>query len=394
MTTSGEAGRGWDPYPDFARRRELGDAVAEEVETTPDGVQRQWFGVYRWAAVRSALTDDALSARLYHEAMGLDRRYGDLLIGMDDPAHRAHRAVLQGAFSRSAMVGRVRKAVTQVIDRTVEGLVAGRAERSGGVAVDLWPALCEPLPALVLTRLFDVGDELAGPLRSQAVVLTDPTRAAAGSDELQQVLAPVIAERRRRPPGDDLISILANGRVEGRALADTEVFGHLRLLAIAGTDTVSRALANLLFALLDQPDFLAMLRTSPELIVRAVEEAVRWETPAVSVPRVAIRDTRIGEVDIPAGAAVRCCLSSANHDGTRWDSPDRFDLTRAPLTNVGFGIGTHACLGMHLAHLVMGHTLTAVIRALPDVRFDPDRPAAAMAGEHLRTPTHLCVRFS
>lgn len=382
-----------DPYPEFARRRGLGAAVVEEGEATPEG-PRQWFGVYRWDAVRAALSDEALSAGLYHEAMGLDRRYGDLLIGMDDPEHRAHRAVLQRSFSRASVAVRLRSSVGTVIDR----LVADLAEASGPGATDLWSSLCEPLPALVLTGLFGVDDALAPLLRSQAAVLTTdastlPAAAVSASDELQQVLAPVIADRRARPATDDLVAVLAHGRLGGRALTDDEVFCHLRLLAIAGTDTVSRALANLLFALLDHPQQLAAVRADPTLAPAAVEEAVRWETPAVSVPRVARRDTRIGDVAIPAGAAVRCCLSSANHDGTRWTDPDRYDLHRAPLAHAGFGMGAHACLGLHLAQLVMGQTLTALLAALPGLRFDPEAPPALMAGEHLRTPTHLRVRW-
>ena len=393
---------GWDPYPEFARRRGLGDAVLEEEEVTADGV-RQWFGVYRWDAVRMALTDEALSARVYHESMGLEQRYGDLLLGMDDPQHRAHRAVLQATFSRESIARCLRTGVAAVADRLVADLVSGTAG-DPAAEVDLLPTLCEPLPALVLTRLFGVGDEFADRLRAQALVLApadgggdvgggDDGDEVRESDGLRRALLPVIAER-RRAHGEDLISVLAHGRVDGRPLTDDEVFCHLRLLAIAGTDTVSRALANLLFALLAHPDQLAAVRAHPGLAAAAVDEAVRWETPAVSVPRLAVRATRIGQVEIPSGAAVRCCLSSANHDADRWEDPDRYDLGRPPQAHAGFGVGTHACLGLHLAQQVMAHTLTALLAAAPGLRFAPDGPPAAMAGEHLRTPTSLRVRWS
>lgn len=379
----------WDPYPEFARRRRLASAVVEEVETTSTGRRLQWFGVYRWDAVRAALGDDALSAGMYHEGMGLSGRYGEILIGMDGPGHRAHRAVLQASFSRASVNGRLRDAVA----RPIEHLVGALAPLG---AADLWPELCQLMPALVLTRLFGVGDDLAELLRRQAAVLErgDVTRAASESDALHDALRPVIDERRHGPPGHDLISVLARGRIGDRPLSDLDVFSHLRLLSIAGTDTVSRATANLLFALLVHPEQLAVVRSDRSLIPPAIEEAVRWETPAVSVPRVAARDTRIGDVDIPRGSGVRCCLSSANHDDDRWVDPDRYDLRRAPLANAGFGLGAHACLGLHLAQLVMAHTLTTLLSTMPALRLDADVPPPAMAGEYLRAPTHLRVRWS
>lgn len=386
MLTGGEAGED-GTYAELARRRGLAAVVVEEVEETPDG-PRQWFGVYRWDPVRVALSDESLSACLYHDEMGLKRRYGQVLLGMDPPDHRRHRAVLQPSFSRSALAGPARTAVTAPVDRAVDALAGERG-------TDLVAALCEPVPVLVLLGLLGLPDDYADALREQAVVLgrNDPGRAVAVADALLDRLRPLIAERRAAPPGDDLVSVLTHGTVAGRPLTDLEVFSHVRLLAIAGTDTVTRALGNLLAALLTHPEQLAAVRREGALVPAAVEEAVRWECPAVSVPRIARRDVDLAGTRIPAGSAVRVVLGAANRDSGRWDEPDRFDVRRAAKPNAGFGMGAHACLGVHLAHRVLGYSVSTLLARLPGLRLDPDRPPPRLAGTDLRGPDHLSVRW-
>ena len=378
-------------HAELARRRSLGPVVVEEVESTVDG-PRQWFGVYRWDEVRAALSHEALSACLYHDEMGLGRRYGEVLLGMDPPAHRHHRAVLQPSFSRASVSGRLRSAVTTPVDAAVDGLVDGRSGLGG--RADLLPALCEPVPVRVLTALLGVPADLAGLLADQAVVLGrgEPDRSVEVADELRARVEPLVRARRSAPPGDDLISVLAHGTVAGRPLSDVEVFSHVRLLAIAGTDTVTRAMGNLLAALLTHPTQLAAVREDPRLVPAAVEEAIRWECPAVSVPRIARTDLELAGASIPAGSAVRVSLGAANRDPARWAHPERYEVTRAALPHAGFGIGAHSCLGLHLAHVLLGHVVTTLLGRLPGLRPDAEAPRPVVVGTDLPAPTHLAAR--
>lgn len=376
-----------DLHAELSRRRGLGDAVAEEIETRHDGTPRPWFGVYRWEAVRTALGDDALSSRVYDEVMGLEGRYGAVLVGMDGLVHRQHRAAALPPFTRAAVADRVQASAGATIDRMVDELASRRS-------ADLLSDLCAPLPAVVLTRFLGLPDADIGLVRDQAMVLAaaGPGPAEVVSDALLERLLPVIDQRRRQPTGD-VISALTQGVVDGRPLADLEVFSHLRLLAIAGTDTVTRAIANLLFALLNHPRQMEAVRQDGRFVDAAVDEAVRWECPTVSVPRVALRDTRIGEVDIPRGSAVRCCLAAANRDPSRWPEPESFDLFRESKPSAGFGLGPHACLGVHLTRVVMARTVTTLLDRLPALELEPGGEPTEIVGADLRGPTHLRVRW-
>jgi cytochrome P450 len=104
-----------------------------------------------------------------------------------------------------------------------------------------------------------------------------------------------------------------------------------------------------------------------------------------------VRDVEIGGVEIPAGSTVNCQVGSANHDETRWEDPDRFDLHREHKTSVSFGFGVHTCLGMHLAKMETAAVVDLLLDRLPSLRLDPDAPPPFIAGSLLRSPPRLEV---
>jgi cytochrome P450 len=158
-------------------------------------------------------------------------------------------------------------------------------------------------------------------------------------------------------------------------------------------ETTYRSTGNLLFGLLSNPDQLDAVRADRSLIPQAIEEAVRWEPPLLTITRVATRDARLGGLDVPAGSTVMPMLGSANRDETRWPDPDRFDVFRAPRRHIGFGHGTHVCLGMHLARLEMRVALELLFERLPGLRLDPEGDDPHIRGQVFRSPTSLPVLF-
>jgi cytochrome P450 len=162
----------------------------------------------------------------------------------------------------------------------------------------------------------------------------------------------------------------------------------------AGVETTYRSTGNLLFGLLADPRQLDSVRADRSLIPQAIEEAIRWEVPLLMITRVATRDTELGGMPIPAGSAVMPVLGSANREEDRYPDPNRFDIFRSQEPHLSFGLGVHACLGMHLARLEMRVALNLLLDRLPDLRLDPAGDDPHIRGHVFRSPTSLPVLFA
>lgn len=375
-----------DPYPLFETERRIHAVGVDPTEDHPTG-RRAWYSLYTWDAVHQALTDPAFDSTPYDDSMGLSGRYARALIATDGADHRSIRALLQPVFARSSVHSRDNDQLRIPLNDLLDSISARRS-------ADLWPEFCQEFPRGMLAHLLGLPTETTELLAAQANVITGSVEEAIrAADLLFERLLPEIDRYRTKTPADrvNAITLLAQGAVGGEQLTDHEVFTHLRLLAIAGSDTLSRAAGNVLVALLSYPTQWSAIRRDPTLVPAAVDEAIRWQCPAVTVPRFAAKATEVAGVPIPGGAAVRCHLGSANHDPSRWPSPERFNLHRPRRPNAGFGLGPHACLGSHLARHLLEQMLHGMLRAMPDVRLDPKHPRPAITGFHVREPDHLRV---
>ena len=137
------------------------------------------------------------------------------------------------------------------------------------------------------------------------------------------------------------------------------------------------------------------VRSDRSLIPQAIEEALRLETPLLNITRLATRDTEIDGVAVPAGSTIMLMLAAANREETRYEEPDRFDITRAdPKPHISFGHGPHVCLGMHLARVEMRVALNLLFDRLPELRLDPEADDPHIRGQVFRSPTSLPVLFA
>jgi cytochrome P450 len=148
-----------------------------------------------------------------------------------------------------------------------------------------------------------------------------------------------------------------------------------------------------LWALLNNPDQLDAVRRDRSLVRAAIEESLRWEVTDPTFFRMATRDTVLGGIRVPAGSRVALCLTAANHDPSRWDDPDAFDVFRPLRPHLSFAGGPHVCLGMHLARAEMTVALNAILDRLPNLRWDPDAPRPVLMGLQMRGPDRLPVVF-
>jgi cytochrome P450 len=221
----------------------------------------------------------------------------------------------------------------------------------------------------------------------------DMERGMAAARAIREYLGPVIAAR-RAAPGDDVLSKLVTGRVDGNGLTDEEVVSFLRLLMPAGAETTFRLIGNMLVALLTDRDRYERVRADRSLVPWAVEETLRWETSVLMVSRQATRETEIGGFPIPADAFISVVVASANRDERHYERPDEFDLDRHADDHLAFGFGRHHCLGYHLARLEARVALDAILDRLPALRLDPTAPPPAITGLAFRSPKVLRVRVT
>ena len=215
-----------------------------------------------------------------------------------------------------------------------------------------------------------------------------------------EYLLKVINERRENP-GKDLVSLLAtvkfrdagDGDGPEQRLTDEEIVSFLRLLLPAGAQTTYRTLCNLLLGLLTHPDQLKAVYDDRSLIPQAIEEGLRWEPPLIGFGREATVDTEIEGVPIAAGTMVNLVIAAADHDPSRWDHPEEFDIFRPQLPHLAFGSGNHVCLGIHFARMELRVAMERIFERLPDLRLDPSVEDVYIGGLGARSPDVLPVLF-
>jgi cytochrome P450 len=387
-----------DPYPMLAGIR--ADTPVMEVHFGPrsGGGSRpgrqaprmtSLFTVTSHELAQQVLTDNVRFSSAGY-ATNIGHVMGRTILTMDPPEHLRHRALVAGAFRARVLD----QWSDTIIGATVSELIDAFA---GDGHADLIPQLTFPFPVRVIARILGLR-EADWPrflrLSTELIaVMRNRDRAVAARQQLRGYFAEIIADRRRHTR-DDLVSQLIEAEVDGHRLGDEEIYPFLLLLLPAGAETTYRSASNLLFGLLSHPGQLDAVRGDRDLVPQAIEEALRWETPALTVARSATRDVELGGVRIPAGGLVAVSLGAANRDPRRYPDPDAFDVFREGKQHISFGDGAHKCLGMHLARLEMRVLLTAVLDRLPGLHLDPAADDPHIHGLLFRSPPNLPVRFS
>ena len=391
------AGRIENPYPDFAELRRDGGVIRADVRRLmglDDDAEvghldmPDIFTVSTYEGLCAVLRDGrTFSSAGYAEYMG--PVLGHTILEMDEPEHHAYRNVLKQVFSRKAMEHWETDVVGPIVHAYIDEFVdAGRADLVKQLALPVPMTVIADLlglPRADLTRFHRLGIELIG-------VTINWERGLAASRKLRDYFATILEER-RSAPADDVISVLATAEHDGLRLTDEEIFSFLRLLLPAGAETTYRSTSNLLVGLLDAPDQLEAVRADRSLLPQAIEEGLRWEPPLLTIMRTVTHDTELAGVHLPKDAVVVVNLGSANHDESRWEDPERFDIFRPPQHNLAFAFGPHLCLGMHLARMETSVILNAVLDRLPGLRLDPDAEPPAITGMTFRAPAAIPVVF-
>ena len=316
------------------------------------------------------------------------------LIHMDDPQHRAVRAIGADWFRPKAMRDlklRVDELAVEFVDRL--SAAGGECDFVQEVAVNF--------PLYVIMSLFGLPE-------SDFPLILKYTQELFGSDDEELQRGATMEERglalfemftyfnevtaaRRQTPTEDLASAIANARIDGEPLSDIDTVSYYLIIATAGHDTTSATISGGLKALIENPDQLRRLRNDPSLMGLATEEMIRWVTPVKEFMRTAQADSIIRGVAIKAGESVLLSYPSGNRDEDVFTDPFRFDVGRDPNKHVAFGHGVHFCLGAALARMEVNSFFSALL---------PRLGAIELAGPPQHTATvfvgglkHLPIRY-
>lgn len=378
-----------DPYTELARLRREEPVQRIDMSGMPHEESKPVFMVYRHEDVIKMLRDnETFSSSIIIDTFG-DVLGEQVMLGMDEPVHGRHRALVSKAFSPRAVAGWEHELVIPVANLLVDRF----ADRGHA---DLVKEFNFEYPTRIIARILGLPEQDYEQFQRWSISLLsftiNPERGQAASLALRDYFTPILAARRAEPR-NDLISRLADAEIDGQKLSDEEIFSFLRLLLPAGIETTYRSLGNLLFALLTHTDQLEAVRADRSLLPQAIEEGVRWDAPLLTITRVASCDTELGGVQIPAGSAVMPMLGSANRQEDRYADPNLFDIFRESKVHASWGHGAHVCLGSHLARMEMRDALGVMFDRLPNLRLDPDGGDPHIRGQVFRSPTSLPVLF-
>jgi cytochrome P450 len=319
------------------------------------------------------------------------------LIHMDDPQHRAVRAIGADWFRPKAMRDlkiRVDELAKMYVDKMRDS--GGECDFVQEVAVNypLYVILSLlGLPESDFPRMLKLTQELFGgdeeeykrgtTLEDQNAVLLD----------FFTYFTSLTASRREHPT-EDLASAIANARIDGQPLSDLETMSYYVIIATAGHDTTSATIAGGLRALIDNQAELQRLRENPQLMGTATDEMIRWVTPVKEFMRTAIADTDVRGVQIAKGESVYLAYVSGNRDEEVFDDPFRFDVSRDPNKHVAFGYGVHFCLGAALARMEISSFFSELIPRLESIELagTPQLVATTFVGGLKHLPIRCSVK--
>ncbi len=314
------------------------------------------------------------------------RSVRQLPIETDPPDHTDYRKIVEPFFRRVAQpefAERVRALVVSLVESAL-----------AGGPIEIVRSFALPLQSRALALLFNVPESEADEYISWGVNVFREGDGETKGKVLDRYIHRQL-DRAEAQPGDDYFSALVRATFRGRKLSREEMAGFANLTFAGGRDTIIHVTSSIFARLGEQPDALAFLAADPARCVTAVEEFVRVVSPLTHIGRVCKRPADILGVPVPAGGRVSLCWASANRDAAVFDDPDALRLDRAPNPHVGFGSGTHACMGAPHARQLLRLLLETLCRRVSRIEILSAEPHQEVEHAYTRSVGHdtLLVRL-
>jgi cytochrome P450 len=321
------------------------------------------------------------------------------LLNMDPPDHARYRRVTSGWFTPRAVRG-----MSDKVERVVGEVLDDAAEKTDGDFVrDISARITIAVIAEMLgvprrdwDLLFRWTNEIIAPQDPEFQHGTTPQETLEHARIELFTYFNDLSTARRAQPTDDIVSVVANGEVNGAPLPIVELLSYYFLLVVAGNETTRNAMTGGMLAFLENPDEWQKLRRDAALLEDAVEEMVRWTTPVIQFSRTATSDYRLRGKTIREGQSVCLFYASGNRDEEVFDDPFAFRIGRHPNPHIAFGMGEHVCLGAHLARLELHHAFAQLRQRLESCELSGpvERVRSSFVGGIKRAPMRWRISAS
>lgn len=291
------------------------------------------------------------------------------LFYMNPPEHTRLRGLVGKAFS-PIVVERMRPHIQEIVDELLD-----KVRHKG--SMDIVADLASPLSVNVISKLLGIPNEAQQQLHQWSHVLSrilDPLVSLEeyeamnkATEEFQEYLRIIIAEREKNPQAD-FISTLIAAQEQNDRLTQKEILAVCTLLFGAGEETTGNTIGNGMLALLQHPNEMEQLKREPTMIQSAVEETIRYDSAIQMLTRIATDNLEIGNQTVKAGEKIVLCLGAANRDPAEFPEPDQLNINRDQNQHVAFGDSIHYCLGAALARLETQIAINTLIQQFPDLK--------------------------
>jgi len=350
-----------NPYPVFKRLRDEAPLYYNE--------DRDFYAVSRFDDVASKLVDNQTFINRFGGTIdliksGIEIPPGTVLFE-DEPAHGIHRSLLARMFFTPKNVA--------TLDPQIRKFCTDALESLDPVGFDFALDIGEIVPMRVIGMLLGIPFEQQDAVRER---MNENSARDDGGHLFDTDLLVDYVTWRRDNPSDDVVTQLLHAEFDDehgvrRTLTLDELLMYVNVLAAAGNETTGRLITYCGQLLADHPDQRQMLVEDPGLIPNAVEEALRYEAPAIEGARYVARDVEFHGQTVPAGSAIAALLASANRDERHYENPDDFDIKRNA-TNMSLSFGPHYCLGANLARIEARVVMEEVLKRYPEWEIDTD----------------------
>jgi cytochrome P450 len=380
-----------DPYPFYAHLR-----AHQPVAWVP--AVNLWMAT-RWDDVEAVAKDEATFTAVV-ESSPVDRCFGQpTIITTDGPVHRELRRATDPKYRPAQVNDYIDHLVRPVATEFAEA--AAREAAATGV-VDLLTAYFEPISTLTLARSMGFDDVDVDTLRRWFRGLSqgatnfecDPVKQADGdatADEIRRCAHARFAEVTAAPDGSAMSHMLHAGMEPGTTRPVELLMPTVLVTLLGGMQEPGHGAGSVLTGLLTHPDQLHAVRSDPgALLMRAVDEGLRWVAPIGTQTRQTTRDVEIGGAVVPAGQAIAAVVASACHDERRVRRPEQFDVFRDDGEHAAFGFGSHHCSGHWFARHQIRIALEVLLDRFPRLALAPG-VVPEFVGWEFRAPTALPV---